>query len=558
VPEASELRRRSVLAVPGCGVFKEEWSKLFKDKNLNLLYDNDHPKQHPTTGQTLPGAGYDAMRRVTICLTTAPDQPSTVNVLDWSGGGGTCHDPDLPDGWDVRDALSQADDEFVPPPHSRLTNLESLLSLVTPFPQEWVQGIGQGNAPGNVGNPGEPTMDLLPCHDYDTLDYAWTNCMHWIPGLRRGMIFTLATIVSTKLKGDQLFGMLLGPASCGKTTIVEGVSVNRKYVMPKSTIRGFHSGYKSDKEGTEDNSLIKLCQDKTLIIKDADTLLTSPNRDQILAEMRDVWDRSTSAHYRHGLNRDYRGLNLTILLCGTAGLRVLDASELGQRFLICEIMKGIDDNMESMICRRKIKEVFGTNKAESNGRPEGQKAPALVEAMRLSGGYVEYLRSNAVQLAEAVHCTEDVEESFDMMARFVAHTRARPSRKQDERKERELAGRLSSQLARLALCTAMVLGRNSVDDEVYSVVRQVALDTASGKVFELAGRLHKAGQRGEDANALCLKTGDDPNHFRHLLRFLKEIRVAEDYTTSVGSIRSEPRWRLTPTYRQLFEGVVNA
>src|SRR5690606_35550052 len=132
----------------------------------------------------------------------------------------------------------------------------------------------------------------------------------------------------------------------------EAISVNQDYVVAKSTIRGFHSGFKTDGNGEEDNSLIDQIRDKTLVTKDGDTLLQSPNLGQILSEARDLYDSTSRTHYRNKMSRDYAGVRMTWLLCGTSSLREIDQSELGERFLDCVLMDDIDDELEDAILWR--------------------------------------------------------------------------------------------------------------------------------------------------------------------------------------------------------------
>jgi hypothetical protein len=148
----------------------------------------------------------------------------------------------------------------------------------------------------------------------------------------------LASVASTKSIGDQLWIKVIGPPSTAKSSLCEALSINKQYIVPISTIRGFHSGYKSP-GSSKDNSLIPLIANKTLVTKDGDTMLQAPNKAQIFSEARDLYDRVSRAHYRTGDQKTYEGIPLTWILCGTNALREIDRSELGARFLDCIIME---------------------------------------------------------------------------------------------------------------------------------------------------------------------------------------------------------------------------
>lgn len=101
--EASLIGDASVLAVPGCQVFDDSWLSLFAGKVVNLMYDNDHPKKHPKTGKMIAPAGPGAMQRIGRLMMESEKPPLNVNYLRWGENG---FDSELPDGFDVRDALS--------------------------------------------------------------------------------------------------------------------------------------------------------------------------------------------------------------------------------------------------------------------------------------------------------------------------------------------------------------------------------------------------------------------------------------------------------------------
>lgn len=79
--DRSLLGSASVLAVPGCGVFRSDWLPLFEGKDVVLMYDSDHPKEHPKTGATIAPAGYAGMVRAAGVLAGTA---KSVNYLMWN------------------------------------------------------------------------------------------------------------------------------------------------------------------------------------------------------------------------------------------------------------------------------------------------------------------------------------------------------------------------------------------------------------------------------------------------------------------------------------------
>lgn len=546
---ASLLGTANVIAVPSCNTMMESWAPLFSGKKVTFLYDNDHPRKNPQTGLLQEPGAFAGMRRAAQVLAVTEEAPAEVRFLRWMAEKD--HNPKLPSGYDVRDALTSAGNDVL----SRAKALEELLARVGVIPQEWVAGRARGTA-----SKGGVEIECAYCDRWKPLENSWRKAMKWTEGLDRALSVQLACILSTKAVGDQLWVKIIGPAACGKSTLCEALSVNRRYVRAKSTIRGFHSGFKSDAGGSEDNSLLAQLFDMTLVTKDGDTLLQSPNLSQILAEARDIYDRTSRTHYRNRMGKDYNGLNMTWILCGTSSLRQLDSSELGERFLDCVIMEGIDDELEDEVLLRKAHQAKRSLSIEANGSSVTQNDPELIKAMQLTGGYIDYLRVNAQSLLDAVRMPDWTMRRCITLGKFVAYMRARPSTRQEESAEREFATRLVSQMVRLANCLAVVLNVKEIDEEVMRRVTRVALDTARGRTLEIAKHLYKTGEDGIESSVLSVWTGESTEKLAALLRFLRRIGVVEHYNKASGvpGMKGKPRWRLTERIRKIYPEVMES
>lgn len=428
----------------------------------------------------------------------------------------------------------------------RVKALGELLNRLEQVPEEWIAEAITANVRENI----QPAS----CTSYKQLITAWRKALLWTPGLDHALAVMLASIISTKGVGDQLWIKVIGPPSCGKSTLCEAVSVAKQYVYAKSTIRGFFSGFKS-KDG-KDNSLIPKIRDKTLVTKDGDTLLQSPNLSQILSEARDIYDRVGRTHYRQGIETDYSNINMTWILAGTSSLKLIDASELGERFLDIVIMEGIDDELENEILMRVAYKTNRNRAIESNGQPDTRNDEELTNAMKLTGGYVIYLRENAVKMQLAVTIDDRELKECIILGKFVAFMRARPSKTQKETVERELGARLVSQHIRLTGCLAAVMNRTTADKEVMRRVTEVALHTCRGQTLEIIKEIYNSERRAATARAIALATGFSDGQTRAMLRFLSRIEVVEKIAFMEEGVRSKPYWRLTSKLRKLYEQVV--
>lgn len=527
--DGSLLGSINVLATPGTMVFPVDWiPKWFRGKTVNLLYDNDHAKIHPKTGNKIEGGALTGMKLVSARLAGSQ---CDIFYTDWGPEG---YDPNLPHGYDVRDQLK----------NNRLEGLAAVLNRLHPIPQEWVSKEAVATNSGG-------SIQCTPCTNWNTLINGWKRAMKWTDGLDHAFAFMLACVASTKSVGDQLWGKLIGPASCGKSTLCEAISVNKQYVVAKSTLRGFHSGYRETGSDKEDNSLIVQVKDKTLVTKDGDTILQAPNIGQILSEARDLYDSVSRTSYRNKASKDYEGIRMTWIIAGTSSLRALDKSELGARFLDCVIMHKIDEELEEEILWRVANKASDHVDLLADGESKGHHSPELVNAMELSGGYVTWLRENAPRVLPTIEFSNDAKRKCLDVGKFVAYMRARPSEHQKENAERELAARLVSQHVRLAKCLALVLNQPAVTDAVMARVRRVGLDTARGVVLDLTKALYESGEQGMEATGLLLYVNCTRAELGTLLRFLRAIGVVENFNT-----KTRKAWRVTMTISDLYGKVV--
>jgi len=324
-------------------------------------------------------------------------------------------------------------------------------------------------------------------------------------------------------------------------------------VKSVSTLKGMYSG--AIDESGEDYSLINSAASKTLVIKDGDPLLQQPNLGQILSELRDIYDTIGRPCYRNkAKTREYMHKRMTLLLCGTASLRHLDDSELGERTLDCVVMKKIDDDLEDEVLVGIASRSFRSLKIEANGKAETHYDSDMLKAMQLTGGYVEWLREHISERLDGLTVPESVEYTCTRLGKFVAHLRARPSKKQKETIQREFASRLTTQFCRLAGCLAIVLNKTTVDNDVMRRVRRVAMDTSDGATFKIVDYLRQNPEGGAllSVAAIISQSTDDT---ARLLQFLVHIEVVEQFAME-GQVRgTRIRYRLMPRMVRMWHAV---
>ena len=540
----SLLADSCVIAVPGVTSFSQTWVSLCGSKIVNLMFDSDHPRRNKKTGAMSPPPGLLGLRRVANVLLHPDNQhpPEVLNYLHWGPDG---YDPRLASGFDLRDALNTPTSD-PRPLTSRLTRVSDILDKIHQIPSEWIKTP-------TIRAKSKDVVDCLDCRDYHTLQTAWKKALRWTDGLDRALSVMLASIASTQILGDQLWVKIIGPASCGKSTLCEAVSVAKRWVMAKSTLRGFHSGF-TDASG-KDYSLTSKIGGKTLVVKDGDALFQAPNLPQILSEARDLYDGSSRTSYRTNASKDYSGVRMTWILCGTASLRSIDSSELGERFLDCVIMDKIDEDLEDDVSFRVANRAYRNLSLETNGQADSQQDPDLTKAMALTGGYVCYLRENATNIMPTIDMDESTIRFCTRLGKFVAYMRARPSRMQDESAEREFSARLVSQHTRLSGFLAFVLNKQTVDNEVMRRVSQITMDTSRGMVLDVCRHLYQSVE-GSQLRAIYLATNQHKSQCSKLLMFLRDIGAVEYFVRNKSKgVRGQTYWRLTDQLHKLYSEV---
>ena len=539
--EASLLWSGSVIAVPGCGVYGPSWAALSANRPDYAFYDNDHPKEHPKGSGRTSQPALEGLQRATDTILKAATPPKEMRYLRW--GTTSYHDPNLADGYDVRDHIRgpKGNNGLI----ERIRAVETLLQKLQSLPQEWTAGREAGGV----------TIRAETCTTWKDLMTAFRGVHKPTEGNVRVLASCLASVLSVPNLGDQLWLMVVGPPSSGKSTICEALSANRQYVLPKDTLTGLFSGWQLGLGKDENLSLAGELSNKTLVVKDADTVLQSPKCAEIMSQLRGLYDRAMRTQYKNRMSKDWEGLNTTVIIFGTATLYELDAAEKGARYLTVDIQPVHDRELEREIGERTAYRAFKNMRMHANGTAQSQDTPEMLKFKQMTAGYISYLRENSLALTSAI---EDLDEktagAVTDLGELIAYMRSRPPKKQTEKVERENPYRLISQLMRLSVGLTVVLNKKRIDQEVLAHVRAVALNTAQGSVLTLCDYIRSA--RATTSNLIAQATGKSHEEAIAVLRFLRKIGAVESYHNTTGMVKTgRPKWRLTPALAGLYSRV---
>lgn len=468
--EVAQSKDSNVIAVPGCNVWSNEWTKLCAGKNVTVWFDSDHPREG--SGRKI-SAGYEGVRRV---IGKIKGSTLTTRWLRWGEEG---YDPNKPSGWDIRDALSGSPNKPLLMVDRKKVMLE-LRSKVEDAPKEWEYQ----DTSSSKGSPHIATIESQRCHTWNECEAAWRDAMYWRAPMASAMPVLLAVCASTQQGGNQLFVQLVGSAGSGKTTMCEGLLVSR-HCHHLEHLTGFHSGWKEsgDDKEKKDCSLIARINGKTLVTPEADIMVSSPKWVEIMSQQRRIFDGKSGATYKNSSEDTlYVGLRTPWIMAGTLELMNVDQSRLGDRFLRVIIEDPTEDEKRSIL-RSALRSERVAMMSQSNGTSGSLVDPKTRKAYALTGGYVDWLRANIEDLLPKVNVSTAAEDCCIDLAELSADLRARPNEnkwKKDPHDGKELPTRLARQNIRLATHLAVVLNKTSIDGEVIRILRKVAMDTACG------------------------------------------------------------------------------
>jgi len=531
--ETGELEDVNVLAVPGCSTFKKNWLHFFKGKDVYILFDNDHPKVNPRTKTTVPPAGFTGVKRVCFLL------KDTADSVSWLAWGNLGYTKKLPSGYDLRDALSgKTIDE-------RVKAWLSLKKRFKPARESWYKDPSVTAAGLDAG-----TSETIPCDSYERLRAAWQRALKWTYGLDCALTAMLASVVSVSIPGPPIWLRIVGPPGCGKSTLCEALSTNKRHVIAQSAFTGFHSGFRgSDGNGNDDDSsIVPRIDGKVLIVKDADPIIQSPRRAVIFAEARDLYDGFSRVFYRNRVVREYKGIRFSWILCGTKKIRDLDSAELGERFLDCIIVDESTLSERLDVIMSAINRVSG-DLASTNGRvlSDGRNRD-IVYAQQLTGGYIEYLKKNADEMRRRIgELSDEAKQLMCAIGLFVSLLRLGSKRPRGEYTglEMETGTRPGEQHAALAVALAIVLGKDKIDDEVLRRVVKIALDTGRGYALSVIEALDRH-PHGLTLRTLSFDIGLNSSDTYRLLTILRRNGAVT---------RCGDKWVLTKALRSVYSKI---
>lgn len=334
----------------------------------------------------------------------------------------------------------------------------------------------------------EATENVQPksCTTFQKLVQVYKSNLCWSIDLENTLTALLAVVASTTLAGEQLWLRVIGPPSSGKSTLAEAVSAAHKHTLPLTKFTSVFSGWKSHGPD-KDASPAKKFRNKSVIFKDADSLFKSANVEVILSDLRDLYDKTSRVQYGNDQFIRESDLLCTIILCGTDHLRTLDKVYLGERFIDCEITTAaipkaqLLDHVTDSNINRITGSMCGTESTVDN-----------LEIKQFTAGYINHLKallqpgSGMTPPSFPTKSSQKIQAYAELIA--LLRTQVERDRQNDPsyRPRTEAVPRILGQLIKLALCTAFVLNKTTVDEGCLAIVRKISCDTINLRSYRIA------------------------------------------------------------------------
>lgn len=429
------------VAVPGARTFKHQWVGYFTDREVIVCDDNDSAGDD---GQLKKKKFIGAVSR-------------SIHYVNWPR--------ELKSGYDISDFIYD---------HAICTKdfslcVQKLKAFIAREPRTELEHTPI------AGDSEQVSIDpkLIPQDLAELLSY-YRDILEINDEFEIFIKVLLAVIISINHPDptNPLWMFFIGPPSSGKTTLLMSIL--------KSTHCHFESNLSStalisgwQKPNQPDPSLVPRLNGRCLVLKDYTEILGRPEteKNEIISVLRGAFDGEASRSYGQGVQRKYRS-RFTVAAGVTKAIYSQSDAAMGERFLRFSLRThGVDPDKQQEAALNAA--IFGATK---------------IELLREKVAY--YLNRNWKEFFNPDDLQNRIPPWFrpklKALARVVTHLRTLVERHHSYERlsgepvytpEKEMPQRMTVQLEKLALSLAIIMGKPQIDDEIYLIVKRVAIDT---------------------------------------------------------------------------------
>jgi hypothetical protein len=447
----------TILGLPGATCWKESWNKSFKGKYLTFFFDKDQGGDQ----------GIEVLRKRSIGL--------RYSIANW----GSSALPKLKlvkknvKLKDVRDVWTNA--------KTKTEVLPVLLDMAATTEEDYTEELEQEEGSEVKKTFNADIESIEPVTSYSTFQKRIKESLYTSRSILQTIDAMLATSLSVRLPGEPLWLFVVGPASCGKSTVIEAFGGNNKYFdyVSKLTATSLVSGWRNT-DGSDASTLHKM-NEKTLFIKDMTVLLGMPDgvQQQLWDLLRDAYDGYVKITWGNGKSYEATDFKFNIIAGVTPIIYKHNDASKGERFLRIDFLGNDFDEDEHM------------SQAWENMGQKKENKKKLSDTML---GYYKHLFEtfNPENVAEV---PMPIRNKIMALAKVAARLQAEVVKDRNEgmiyRPRAAVATRLSLQFKNLAHALAHVRGEKVVSEATYAIIRKIGFDSCPGLNYEVINFIHK-------------------------------------------------------------------
>ncbi len=331
--------------------------------------------------------------------------------------------------------------------------------------------------------------------------------------------FVFAVVVSHRIPGDPLWGMIIDASGGGKTELLRSLRESELVVfVSKLTPKSLKSGYRDPKHPERDPSLLPKLDGKILVIKDLSPILSMNReaRNAVISDLRDAYDGFSDDSYGNVGLVGYKS-RFSLIAASTLAIERYSSvdQELGERFV--KFRARGNGN------RAKVE------RAAENTSTTDEARETVTAAVR------EFF--DVLPKPVLVSLSAPMRAAIVSVADFVATARSSVARDRNHdllyAPKPEVGTRLVKELTKLAIALAFIRGKSEPDEEDLATVCRVAEDCLSPNRRELLAAIvedrecrlpdQTARNTGEDLQQLGILTSKNLIE-RHWIESMRNVR----------------------------------
>lgn len=420
------------VAVSGAGTFKSEWLIYFKDKKVNVVYDNDE-------------AGQKGALKVFNSLQSIVED---IRFVHWADS--------YADGFDLRDLYMKLK-------KNADVTIKALRTFLNPLPA--MVDLSAIDIKTGTTSKDVYTGELV---DAEAVYEVYRKWLHLPDTSVLDVLF--GTVIANRLDGDPLWLFLVAPSGATKTELLMSLTdsptiTTTTSLTPHSLVSGATFG------GGGDPSLIPKLNGKVLVIKDFTTILNMnmTNRDEVFGILRDAYDGKTEKHFGNGVFRSYESkFGLIAGVTPAIELYTDGHTALGERFLRFKV--SIDQSMKGS--RDYIKRAISNTTNEVQMRKEIRQIAKDVLTQPFD---------------KVPTISNDIAEKIMYLAQWTSVMRGTVNRDKytkeiTHKPFAELGTRLAKQFCKMLLGIGCFRHVDVVGEHEYNAVKHIAIGTAPSRL----------------------------------------------------------------------------